>query len=436
MPVNFNLPRLTSLHLDKKIIPKAAIIFAVTAVLTFALLGKKDLENSNKDSSAHSNFVKQARNKPEPTTSTTTTVTPPPPLDIDDNQEWKTYTFPGFDQYKNRLGDFIFKGFSITYPQEANLTELISHTSPQQLTLNFKLDQMVMNLSIGPAYPSLCVYSDSPAIENQDLVNLRSYKSFRELNINPAKQTQRLQHWRLGLIENPKNNRLEVCQKTPDDDYFHRSTDVGAISIDVPDNLASENILNSAHLALFLKILNSIETFEPTAPLLVPIPSPDPLTQTFKNKYYPYQISYPEDWRFRKTYGEDIVTQTETDIISGFDLHLGNDYHTKASFVFNLLDSHGHSSIKDWIEEYDPNTPEDAEIEKIKFKNHDAIKYTVTKSKKEISPTPVLPDQKPEEVRQRIYFIKDDYAYRLIYWEKPEIGPTLEEIANSFEPVD
>lgn len=144
---------------------------------------------------------------------------------------------------------------------------------------------------------------------------------------------------------------------------------------------------------------NSIEP-EPDSPAIYE------LTEQFEDEEFDYSISYGEEWIFRKTYGADVVKVVETNVLSGFDLHLyeetdGDDQVILGNVGVNLLSAEGKVDVDDWIQEHELNEPR-SEKRKIQFNQVLANYYT-------------YPDE-PDKQARALFFIKGDYMYKIWWW--------------------
>lgn len=140
-------------------------------------------------------------------------------------------------------------------------------------------------------------------------------------------------------------------------------------------------------------------------------PEPDSLPvyemgEQFEDEEFGYSVSYGEEWIFRKTYGADVVTVVETNVLSGFDLHLYDEADEEQKIILgnvgvNLLSAEEEREVDDWIQEHELNEPR-AEKRKIQFNQVSANYYT-------------YPDE-PNKQTRALFFIKGDYMYKIWWW--------------------
>lgn len=137
-----------------------------------------------------------------------------------------------------------------------------------------------------------------------------------------------------------------------------------------------------------------------------PIVTKTPLF-SLDNKYhdekYSYKIFYNDRWEFRKTYGEDIKKMTETDVINGFDLHRYYGDEAVGNVGVNLLDAHNLTDINQWMQQYDDEEPAE-EKQLIEYNQVQANYYSYQNS--------------PEMKNYALYFIKNNYVFRIWWWGK------------------
>ncbi len=177
---------------------------------------------------------------------------------------------------------------------------------------------------------------------------------------------------------------------------------------------STSDLANSAGISIFDQMISSFK-FTDQAQFLSPTASL--LTKSYKDKDYGYSISYPKEWSFRRTYGDDIKKPGIEDIMSGIDIH-NDESRLNISIVANVLDSHGMTDIDAWINKYDLNYPKNSSKEKVIFNTYPAIKYVYNS----------------DRGKEAIYFISGKYAYRIYYSEIQSISDITREVVESFRP--
>ena len=127
------------------------------------------------------------------------------------------------------------------------------------------------------------------------------------------------------------------------------------------------------------------------------------LDNNYYDEKFGYKVFYNDRWEFRKTYGEDIEKMTETDVVSGFDLHRYYGDEAVGNVGINLLDAHNLTDIDQWMEQYDDEEPAE-EKQIIEYSQVQANYYSYQNS--------------PEMKNYALYFIKNNYVFRIWWWGK------------------
>lgn len=127
------------------------------------------------------------------------------------------------------------------------------------------------------------------------------------------------------------------------------------------------------------------------------------LDNKYHDEKFSYKIFYNDRWEFRKTYGEDIEKMTETDVINGFDLHRYYGDEAVGNVGVNLLDAHNLTDINQWMQQYDDEEPAE-EKQLIEYNQVQANYYSYQNS--------------PEMKNYALYFIKNNYVFRIWWWGK------------------
>jgi len=332
---------------------------------------------------------RQVQPGPQPTPTPGLVATPTPDL----TANWKTYTnekysysikYPTtwFVSEKHQLVEEVI--FSITKELKA----------PTPLSISVRIDENPNNLTLKQWVDG--IFKDYPPALTS------------EIRREPAK-LEEIEAERIYVPGEGSSWRVIALSKN----RFY-SLNIGTIDV---DGKGEEDM----NLDTFNLILSTFRFLGEEG--ITPTVTPTPAFKTYKDQEIGYSITYPVDWSFRKTYGKDIPKLGQTDVVNGIEIYKPNQPFT---FVLNVIDKKGTTSVVDWWNQYSPNrlSPEEKiDRPNFSFKGNDAVKRSGTPG-----------GSPPSRVIDEIHFLWKDYIYFLALSYSPyELNKELLDIAYSLE---
>lgn len=169
----------------------------------------------------------------------------------------------------------------------------------------------------------------------------------------------------------------------------------------------------------FKQILSTFKFTNESQPSILPSPTVA-ASKTYKDSEIGYQITYPESYKFTKTYGKDIAKLAPTDVVSGIQL---DKPYFLATIVLNVINKKDATSLLDWWNKYST----DRSTEKLyqtnyTFKNISSIKKSQSAT-----------HNGRNKIIDHIYFLWKDkiWLVSLEYYEEDNTSTELMQVANS-----
>lgn len=172
---------------------------------------------------------------------------------------------------------------------------------------------------------------------------------------------------------------------------------------------------------IYDQILSTFKFSNESQPTLQPSPTVS-VSKTYKDSEIGYEITYPESYKFTKTYGKDIAKLAPTDVING--IQLDKPYYV-ATLVLNVINKKDATSLLDWWNKYSPNRTEEKLYQtNYTFKSISAIKKTSSATQ-----------DGRNKVIDHIYFLWKDkiWLVSLEYYEEDNTSTELTQVANSLQ---